>query len=126
MAKSDKIAISNTTQGMISLNCSFEGKDGRFTTIYHDIPPAREMVCAFIPREDWNRVKGTQVVKGLVDNGYLLPEKQKITIDQETWKSSVPEPTGELAEHSLNTLSYEGKEATTVVGSRKARTKLNR
>lgn len=126
MAKSDKIAISNTTQGMISLNCSFEGKDGRFTTIYHDIPPAREMVCAFIPREDWNRVKGTQVVKGLVDNGYLLPEKQKVTIDQETWKSSVPEPTGELAEHSLNTLSYEGKEATTVVGSRKARTKLNR
>ena len=126
MAKSDKIAISNTTQGMISLNCSFEGKDGRFTTIYHDISPAREMVCAFIPREDWNRVKGTQVVKGLVDNGYLLPEKQKVTIDQETWKSSVPEPTGELAEHSLNTLSYEGKEATTVVGSRKARTKLNR
>jgi hypothetical protein len=126
MAKSDKIAISNTTQGMISLNCSFEGKDGRFTTIYHDIPPAREMVCAFIPREDWNRVKGTQVVKGLVDNGYLLPEKQKVTIDQETWKSSVPEPTGELAEHSLNTLAYEGKEATTVVGSRKARTKLNR
>ena len=126
MAKSDKIAISNTTQGMISLNCSFEGKDGRFTTIYHDIPPAREMVCAFIPREDWNRVKGTQVVKGLVDNGYLLPEKQKVTIDQETWKSSVPEPTGELAEHSLSTLAYEGKEATTVVGSRKARTKLNR
>jgi len=124
MAKSDEIAISNTTQGTISLNCSFEGKDGRFITIYHDIPPAREMVCAFIPREDWNRVKGTHVIKGLVDNGFLLPEKQKVTIDQETWKASVPEPTGELAEHSLNTLSYEGKEATTVVGSRKARTKL--
>lgn len=124
MAKQDTIAISNTTQGMISLNCSFEGKDGRFTTLYHDIPPAREMVCAFIPREDWNRVKGTPVIKGMVDNGYLLPEKRKVTIDQETWKASVPEPTGELADISLNTLAAEGKEATTVVGSRKARTKL--
>lgn len=124
MAKQDTIAISNTTQGMISLNCSFEGKDGRFTTLYHDIPPAREMVCAFIPREDWNRVKGTPVIKGMVDNGYLLPEKRKVTIDQETWKASVPEPTGELADMSLNTLAGEGKEATTIVGSRKARTKL--
>lgn len=124
MAKSDTIAISNTTQGMISLNCSYEGKDGRMITIYHDIPPAREMVCAFIPREDWKRVKDSKVVKGLVENGYLLPEKRKVTIDQETWKASVPEPTGELAEHSLASLATEGKEATTVVGSRKARTRL--
>ncbi len=124
MAKADTIAISNTTQGIISLNCSFEDKGGKMVTIFHDIQPARECVCAFVPREDWNRIKNTTVIKALVDGGMLLPEKKKVTIDQETWKTSVPEPTGELADHNLGNLAGEGAEAISHKGSRKAKTKL--
>ena len=123
MAK-ESIYISNTSQGIISLNCSYVGECGEMVAVFHDIPPARVCIGISIPKEDWNRVKHTQIVQALVDTKILLPEKKKVMIDQETWKASDPQPTGELAEASLNNLTKANTEATTVVGSRKSRTKL--
>lgn len=117
------ISISNTSQGTVSLNCSY--RDGEnLVTIYHDIPPARMCLTgATIPIEDWNRVKDSPIVQALIDTKILLPEKKKVTIDQETWKTSVPVPTGELAEHSLDNIA-KGNTAKVKQGSRTAKTKL--
>ena len=118
------ICISNTSQGTVSLNCSYREGDN-LVTIYHDIPPARQCLTgAVIPIEDWNRVKDSQIVQALIDTKILLPEKKKVTIDQETWKTFIPVPTGELAEVSLDNL-VKNKEPITRVGTRKAKTKLN-
>lgn len=118
------INISNTSQGTVSLNCSYREGDN-LVTIYHDIPPARQCITgACIPIEDWNRVKDSHIVQALVDTKILLVEKKKVTIDQETWKTSIPVPTGELAEVSLDNL-VKNKEPVTRVGTRKAKTRLN-
>lgn len=117
------INISNTSQGTVSLNCSYrEGEN--LVTIFHDILPARECITGkAVPIEDWNRVKGTDIVARLIEAGTLLSEKRKVTIDQETWKASDPKPTGELADASLSNL-VRGNSAQTVKGSRKAKTNL--
>ena len=104
MAKKDSLYISNTTQGTITLNCSFIDKEGKFVDVYHNIPPARQCFGVQIPRADWDRVKNTQIVSAWVSGGFLLPEKKKVTIDQETDKTSDPKPTGDLAEASLSNL----------------------
>ena len=123
MANRDFIYVSNTTQGTIALNCSFMGKDGRLVETFHDIPPARIQFGVRIPRADWDRVKNTPIVKAWVDGKFLLPEKRKVTIDQETLTTSSPVPTGELAEIGLGSL-MKGNTAKTREGSRTADTQL--
>lgn len=119
----DYINISNTSQGTVSLNCSYREGD-TLITIFHDIPPARECLTgAKIPIDDWNRVKNTEIVKGYIEEKILLPEKTKVTIGQERRGTSEPVPTGELAETSLSNLVF-GKEAQVRSGSRLAKTKL--
>ena len=120
----DTLYVANTSQGPITLNCSFYDKGNNYVTKYYTILPARECVIGTqIERDDWDRIKDTEIVKAWIDNGTLLPEKKKVTIDQETWKTSVPEPTGELADASLDNLA-KGKKAKTRVGSRDANTEL--
>lgn len=118
----DTIYISNTTQGKICLNCSHY-VDGKLIPIFYDILPARESLGIQIPIEDWNRVKNTEIVQNWVEGGFLLPEKKKVTIDQETWKTTLPEPTGELKDASISNLA-KGNEATTVEGTRRSKTRL--
>jgi hypothetical protein len=125
MKSSTHIVVSNTTQSTISLNCSFIGKDEKMVPIYHDIQPARVCICAKIPREDWDRVKDTPAVIGMIESGALLPEKKKVTIDQETDKVSDPQPEGELAE-SAKILKKDGEKAVNRVGTREGETKLKR
>lgn len=110
MATKDFLYVSNTTQGPIALNCSYVDRDGKMVDVYHTIPPARQMFGVKVPRADWDRVKNTQIVKAWVDGGFLLPEKRKVTIDQETEKTSDPKPTGDLAAASLSNL-VKGNEA---------------
>lgn len=117
------INISNTSQGTISLNCSYREGDN-LVSIFHDIPTARECLTgARVPIADWNRIKDTKPIQALIDTKILLPEKKKVTIDQETWKSSDPKPTGELANVSLSNLVL-GNTAETRSGGRKAKTNL--
>lgn len=117
------INISNTSQGTISLNCSYRDGDN-LVTIFHDVPTAREcLMGAKVPIEDWNRIKDSEPIKALVDTKILLPQKSKVTIDQETWKASDPKPTGALADVSLSNLA-KGNTAETRQGSRKAKTNL--
>jgi len=117
------INISNTSQGTVSLNCSYREGD-TLVPLFYDILPARMCITGTkVPIEDWNRIKGTEIIAALIDTGILLPEKKKVTIDQETWKVSDPKPTGELAEHSLNTLA-KGKSAKVKQGTRTAKTSL--
>lgn len=118
----DTIYISNTTQGALCLNCSYY-VDGKLVPVYHNILPARQSIGVAIPIEDWNRVKDTEIVQNWIEGGFLLPEKKKVTIDQETWKTTVPEPTGELKEASISNLA-KGNEATTVEGTRRSKTRL--
>lgn len=120
----DTLYVANTSQGPITLNCSCYDKDNNYVTKYYTILPARECVVGtLLERDDWDRIKDTEIIKAWIDSGVLLPEKKKVTIDQETWKTSVPEPTGELADASLSNLA-KGRKARTTVGSRNAQTEL--
>lgn len=117
------IYIQNTSQGKVALNCSYREGDN-LVSIFHDVLPARQCITgAKIPIDDWNRVKNSEAIKALIETGILLPEKKKVTIDQETRATSVPVPTGELAQASLDNL-IKGNEAEARAGSRKAKLKL--
>ena len=119
----DTIYVSNSTQNIISLNCSYMGPNDTLVPCYHDIPPARQCIGKAIPRADWERVKKLPVIRGMIDNGFLLPEKRKVTIDQETDKVSDPQPTGELAEAAKPLRDPDGQ-SVAHIGSRSAKTKL--
>jgi hypothetical protein len=117
------INISNTTQGTISLNCSYREGDTVVSRFY-DVLPARECITGCkVPIEDWNRIKDSPAIVGLIDDGKLLPDKKKVTIDQETRAVSDPKPSGELAEHTLGNLA-KGGTAKVKQGGRVAKTTL--
>jgi hypothetical protein len=123
--KKDSLYVSNTTQGTIILNCSFSDKDGNVVDVFHHVPPARQCFGVLVPREDWDRVKKTHIVSAWVAGGFLLPEKKKVTIDQETEKTTSPKPTGELEEASLTNL-VKGNVATvhSLSGKKSSKTSL--
>ena len=123
--KKDSLYISNTTQGNIILNCSFVDKDGKVVDVFHQVPPARQCFGIQVPREDWERLRKSGAVNALIEGGFLLPEKRKVTIDQETEKVSDPKPTGELAEASLTNL-VKGNVATvhSLSGKKSSKTSL--